>query len=116
MGNGSWLNVGGNNAVTTLGVALDTVGIPEGGGAYNAFDGGRSTRVMTPCADQTCNWTEDEDGIPINRWYPSLETLEDGSVIVIGGELYGGFVNSVSTRLFDLAFLSLECVLLQYSY
>ena len=95
MGNGSWLNVGGNNAVTTLGVALDTVGIPEGGGAYRAFDGGRSTRVMTPCADQTCNWTEDEEGIPINRWYPSLETLEDGSVIVIGGELYGGFVNSV---------------------
>ena len=100
MGNGSWLNVGGNNAVTTMGVALDTIGIAEGGGAYNAFDGGRSTRVMTPCADATCNWTEDEDGIPINRWYPSLETLEDGSVIVIGGELYGGFVNSVCPLLF----------------
>lgn len=51
---------------------------------------------MTPCSDGTCNWTADLDGIPVNRWYPSLETLEDGSVIVIGGEMYGGFVNSVN--------------------
>jgi hypothetical protein len=62
------------------------------------------------------NWTEDVDGIPKNRWYPSLETLEDGSVMIIGGEvrllsllgrpsltlcspctqLWGGFVNSVN--------------------
>lgn len=96
MGNGSWLNVGGNNGVTTLGIANDVAGNPDGGGAYDSFSGGRSTRVMTPCSDSTCNWTEDTDGIPVNRWYPSLETLEDGTVIILGGELYGGFVNSVN--------------------
>lgn len=38
------------------------------------------------------------NGIPISRWYPTVETLEDGSVIIIGGELYGGFVNSVNQK------------------
>lgn len=28
------------------------------------------------------------------RWYPTLETLEDGSLIIIGGNQWGGFVNS----------------------
>ena len=27
------------------------------------------------------------------RWYPTVETLEDGSVIVIGGDINGGYVN-----------------------
>lgn len=28
------------------------------------------------------------------RWYPTLETLEDGSAIILGGCLWGGYVNS----------------------
>lgn len=28
------------------------------------------------------------------RWYPTLENLEDGSLILIGGNQWGGFVNS----------------------
>lgn len=28
------------------------------------------------------------------RWYPTLENLEDGSLIIIGGNKWGGFVNS----------------------
>ncbi|KAM0748117.1 DUF1929-domain-containing protein [Meredithblackwellia eburnea MCA 4105] len=96
LGNGTWVNVGGNQAVTTMGVADADVNITKGQGAYDDYDGGRSVRVITACSDDSCNWTEDVDGIPQNRWYPSLETLEDGSVIIIGGELYGGFVNSVN--------------------
>jgi hypothetical protein len=30
------------------------------------------------------------------RWYPSLETLEDGSIIIIGGCEWGGYVNSAN--------------------
>lgn len=96
MGNGSWLNVGGNNAVTTLGVSVANVNITEGGGAYGDFSGGRTIRVLTPCSDGGCSWTEDVDGMPINRWYPSLETLPTGEMLIMGGELYGGFVNSVN--------------------
>ncbi|KAL8283502.1 hypothetical protein RQP46_005605 [Phenoliferia psychrophenolica] len=101
MGNGSWLNVGGNQAVTTGGnsdVQENITAATTNSGAYDDLNGGRATRVITPCSDETCNWSEDVDGIPINRWYPTLETLEDGSVIVIGGEMYGGFVNSVNQR------------------
>lgn len=29
-----------------------------------------------------------------DRWYPLLETLEDGSIIIIGGNMNGSFVNS----------------------
>lgn len=98
MGNGSWINVGGNQAVTTLGVASNTVNIAEGAGAYDDFSGGRTMRMLTPCTTGKCTWTEDIDGMPINRWYPTIETIEDGTVIVLGGELYGGFVNSVNQR------------------
>ncbi|ORY73590.1 hypothetical protein BCR35DRAFT_333603 [Leucosporidium creatinivorum] len=63
LGNGSWLNVGGNNAVTTGG---------------------------------TCVWHDDPDFMDeAERWYPTLEAVEDGSNIIMGGELWGGFVNSV---------------------
>lgn len=27
------------------------------------------------------------------RWYPEVETLADGSAIIIGGDEWGGFVN-----------------------
>lgn len=87
MGNGSWLNVGGNQAIVAGGVASSDANVTEGAGVYDDYSGGRATRVITPCDDETCNWTEDVDGIPLNRWYPSLETLEDGSVIIIGGEV-----------------------------
>jgi hypothetical protein len=98
MGNGSWLNVGGNNAVAQLGISNSVLNLAEGGGPYKDFSGGRATRMLTPCTTGVCNWSEDVDGIPINRWYPTLETLEDGSAIIIGGELYGGFVNSVDQK------------------
>ncbi|KAL8291595.1 hypothetical protein RQP46_001853 [Phenoliferia psychrophenolica] len=98
MGNGTWLSVGGNNAITTMGVSDSVAGVAEGKGAYDDYSGGRATRVITPCANLTCTWSEDIDGIPLNRWYPTLETIEDGSVMIIGGELWGGFVNSVSQK------------------
>lgn len=85
--------------MTTLGVASNTVNVAEGAGAYDDFSGGRTMRMITPtCPAGKCTWTEDIDGMPINRWYPTIETLEDGTVIVLGGELYGGFVNSVNQR------------------
>jgi hypothetical protein len=33
--------------------------------------------------------------MPENRWYPSVETMLNGSAMIIGSELCGGFVNSV---------------------
>jgi Glyoxal oxidase N-terminus len=67
---------------------------------------------MTPCDDQTCNWIDDPSRyMTTRRWYPTLEALADGSLLVcfrflvckilltgllvqvLGGNKLGGFVN-----------------------
>ncbi|TBU33724.1 copper radical oxidase [Dichomitus squalens] len=90
LGNGTWLNVGGNQAVTTGGVAASS---QNGGGVYDDPDGGKS--LINPCDDSSCEWTLTAD-MSTRRWYPTLETLDDGSAIVLGGCLWGGYVNDAS--------------------
>lgn len=82
------MQVGGNQAVTTGGTASSAANVTEGGGPYDDTSGGRTVRVLDPCTDDSCNWYEDAYAMPINRWYPSLETLPDGDMIVIGGEMW----------------------------
>jgi hypothetical protein len=66
--------------VTTGGVSDSALNITESTstGAYKDLSGGRAQRLITPCDDEKCTWYDDLDGMPLNRWYPSLETLEDG--------------------------------------
>lgn len=111
LGDGRVINAGGNQAVTLGQVDASTgacvlpaahenrADVPRcsfepGGGAYRDYHGGRVVRHITPCDDDTCEWVEERDVLDFQRWYPTLETLEDGSVIIIGGELFGGFVNA----------------------
>ncbi|TCD68055.1 hypothetical protein EIP91_011600 [Steccherinum ochraceum] len=89
LGNGTWLNAGGNQAVTYGG---QTASSQTGGGPYDDPDGGQSLRLLDPCDDGNCNWSIYGD-MTTRRWYPTLETLEDGSIIIIGGDMWGGFVN-----------------------
>ncbi|KAM6502144.1 copper radical oxidase [Amanita muscaria] len=89
MGNGTWINAGGNQAVTVGGIgAPDQAGVPP----YMDADGRQSVRLLNPCDDGTCNWAILPKQID-QRWYPTIETLVDGSVIIIGGCRNGGFVN-----------------------
>ncbi|QRV94399.1 glyoxal oxidase [Ceratobasidium sp. AG-Ba] len=91
LGNGTWLNVGGNPAVTTGGVTIK----PPGTGPYKDFDGGLAMRLITPKEDGTAEWLDDPKlYLTTRRWYPTLETLSDGTMIIIGGNAKGGFVNS----------------------
>ncbi|KAH7913258.1 glyoxal oxidase [Hygrophoropsis aurantiaca] len=89
LGDGRWINVGGNQAVTYGGNAATS---QTGGAPYDDPDGGRSVRLLTPCDNGQCDWVLDNP-LSTRRWYPTLETLEDGSVIIIGGCGYGGYVN-----------------------
>ncbi|GAA5992154.1 hypothetical protein JCM11641_003257 [Rhodosporidiobolus odoratus] len=98
LGNGTWLNVGCNNAVTTCGVSLSELNVTEGFGAYKDMSGGRAARFFTPCLNETCEFYDDISAMPENRWYPHLETMTDGSAMILDGELWGGFVNSVDQR------------------
>ncbi|GJE94392.1 glyoxal oxidase and galactose oxidase domain-containing protein [Phanerochaete sordida] len=90
LANGSWLVVGGNQAVTTGG---DPASSQNGGAApYHDPDGGKSLRLLTPCDDDSCQW-ELVGQMSTRRWYASVETLDDGRVIIMGGDANGGFVN-----------------------
>ena len=86
-GNGSLVNVGGNNAVSVSGDTANTVvnGVNVGA-LYGDSDGGKILRTIDPCTNDQCNWVEWSD-LQVNRWYPSVETLPNGTVAIVGGEL-----------------------------
>ncbi|OAX37361.1 glyoxal oxidase [Rhizopogon vinicolor AM-OR11-026] len=92
LGNGTWLNVGGNQAVTYGGATAKS---ELGGLPYDDPDGGQSIRMLNPCDGQNCDWVL-LTPMTTRRWYPTLETLQDGSIIIFGGCGYGGYVNDAS--------------------
>lgn len=94
LGNGTWLSVGGNKAVKAGG--LDGVNLQ---GPYYDDDGAKSVRLLDPCDNDTnCQWSVNPGGalLQAKRWYPTVETLEDGSAIIIGGCTDGGYVNDAN--------------------
>ncbi|OAV86872.1 hypothetical protein PTTG_01246 [Puccinia triticina 1-1 BBBD Race 1] len=97
LGNGTWISVGGNKAVTSGG--LDGVNLAA---PYFNDDGAKSVRLLDPCDDDTkCQWSVNPGGalLQAKRWYPTVETLEDGSVIIIGGCTDGGYVNDANQNI-----------------
>ncbi|KAG8767739.1 hypothetical protein FRC20_006244, partial [Serendipita sp. 405] len=96
LGDGVWLNVGGNLAVDAGGwMANVSVGAQQGANAYQDWDGGMAIRKILPGPGAT--WTDDPtDYMYSHRWYPSLITLEDGRAFIMGGSKDGAFVNTVN--------------------
>ncbi|KAF9467368.1 copper radical oxidase [Collybia nuda] len=92
LGNGTWVNIGGNQAVTYGGAQADS---QWGGGPYDNPDGRRSIRLLNPCDDGKCDWIL-SPAVTDQRWYPTVETLEDGSLIILGGCRFGGYVNDAN--------------------
>lgn len=97
LANGTWVIYGGNQPVTTGGVATTDQAV------YKDTDGGTAIRMLSPDTAGTANYIQGSQ--PFNkaegdtggwlqmtgrRWYPTIETLEDGSQIVIGGDKNGG--------------------------
>ncbi|KAJ3560349.1 hypothetical protein NP233_g10894 [Leucocoprinus birnbaumii] len=52
-------------------------------------------RLLNPSDDGKCDWVLSPDESD-QRWYPTLETLEDGSMIILGGCRWGGYVNDAN--------------------
>lgn len=96
LGNGTWLNVGGNQAITYGGNQASS---QTGGSPYGDWDGGKAVRLLNPCDDENCNW-EDNPAMYMStrRWYPTVETLEDGSAMILGGCEWGGYVNYAASN------------------
>ncbi|KAF8334888.1 glyoxal oxidase N-terminus-domain-containing protein [Cantharellus anzutake] len=69
LGDGRWVHVGGTGKVSKW-----------------DEDGSQSVRLISPCDDASCQWIEDpKNAMSTTRWYPSVEPMDDGSVIIIGG-------------------------------
>jgi len=92
LGDGRLINVGGNEGITTGGFVPSGTSQPAayGGAPYYDYDGGAayalslihsslqlmgllSIRLLTPCANQTCNWIDNpKNYMTSRRWYPTM--------------------------------------------
>ncbi|KAG5642379.1 hypothetical protein DXG03_002937 [Asterophora parasitica] len=96
--NGSFVTFGGNSAVGRGGKA-GSAGTWDS--EYQDFDGAKSIRVLNPCtssdsfASAQCKWFDDPSVLSMNRkrWYSTAEPLADGSIVLIGGFVGGGYIN-----------------------
>lgn len=100
IGNGSYIVVGGNSALSFGGAnVMDANGSPSTGpvAPYKDYDGRRVVRIMEPNDDATqLKWVDQYNSpnqMDSPRWYPAIEGLADGSVVIIGGATNGGFIN-----------------------
>ncbi|KAJ6471925.1 glyoxal oxidase N-terminus-domain-containing protein [Mycena sanguinolenta] len=77
IGNGTLVNSGGNPIVIT------------------GANGLQGLRLFTPCTNGTCDVYESPTRIRLSsaRWYPSSVRIDDGSIIIWGGSVAGGFIN-----------------------
>jgi len=70
LGNGQYAVFGGNQPVTTDGVAVNDKGKnPTGANPYGNTDGGEAIRVITPCDDGSCQWIEGGDDLTMTVSY-----------------------------------------------
>jgi hypothetical protein len=102
--NGSVITFGGNGAIGPGG-NIGSTRNSAGSGAYDAtygdYDGTKAIRVLNPCTSSQnlnssgCQWFDNPQTLSMQkqRWYSTAETLPDGSVVMIGGFVNGGYVN-----------------------
>ncbi|KAG6836352.1 hypothetical protein H0H93_008908 [Arthromyces matolae] len=102
--NGSYATFGGNGAIGRGG-AIGSQVSSTGNGAWDAlyqdFDGSRAIRILNPCTDSDnwssskCQWFDDSSLLAMQkqRWYSTAEALADGSIVLIGGFVNGGYIN-----------------------
>ena len=102
--NGSYVTFGGNGAIGPGG-NIGSVRNSAGSGAYDAvyedYDGTKAIRILNPCTNSDdfnstkCQWYDNPAQLSMQkqRWYSTAESLADGSVVLIGGFVNGGYVN-----------------------
>ncbi|KAL0959163.1 hypothetical protein HGRIS_014448 [Hohenbuehelia grisea] len=102
--NGSFVTFGGNGAVGpggNIGSVPNNEGSASFDETYKNFDGGKSIRILNPCkssdnfADPKCQWFDDPAVLSMQkkRWYSAAEPLADGTIVLIGGFVNGGYIN-----------------------
>lgn len=89
LSNGTLLNIGGNPVV------VDKTGSAD----FGDVNGLQAIRMFNPCDGANCDMMENPDRFRMAsaRWYNSATRLDDGSVMIIGGSIKGGWINNAST-------------------
>ncbi|KZS91354.1 glyoxal oxidase [Sistotremastrum niveocremeum HHB9708] len=90
--NGSFATFGGNAAIGPQGEKSDQ---GEFDSTYQDYDGAQAIRILNPCSDDGCQWYDGQNQLQMarKRWYAGTEALADGSVVLMGGFVGGGYVN-----------------------
>ncbi|ESQ27574.1 hypothetical protein EUTSA_v10018361mg [Eutrema salsugineum] len=99
------LTVQSNTWCSSGGVLPDGTLLQTGGDK----DGERKARLFSPCQDNSCDWTEVDNGLAARRWYASNHILPDGRQIIIGGRgqfNFEFFPKTNAPNLYSLPFLS----------
>lgn len=100
--NGSVVTFGGNGAVGpggNIGSQVNAAGSGAWDSQYQDFDGAQAIRILNPCtenfSDPSCQWYDNPSVLSMQkrRWYSAAEALPDGSIILIGGFVNGGYIN-----------------------
>jgi hypothetical protein len=103
--NGSYATFGGNGAVGPGGNIGSVLNAGGGSGAYDAtyqdYDGSTAIRILNPCTDSddftstNCQWFDDPSVLAMQkqRWYSAAEALANGTIVLIGGFVNGGYIN-----------------------
>ncbi|KAF8674141.1 Glyoxal oxidase [Rhizoctonia solani] len=95
--NGSFATFGGNGAI---GPGGNVGSVSEWGSGvydetYKDYDGTKAIRILDPCTTGNCAWFDNANVLAMQRkrWYSTAEPLADGSIILIGGFVNGGYIN-----------------------
>ncbi|KAF9265608.1 hypothetical protein L218DRAFT_986303 [Marasmius fiardii PR-910] len=92
LGNGTLVNVGGNPVVEDHTGAAD----------FGDVDGIQAIRLYHPCdpVDEECSFYENPARIRMasSRWYPTVLRISDGSAMIIGGSIKGGWINNATVN------------------
>ncbi|KAI0748553.1 copper radical oxidase [Daedaleopsis nitida] len=93
LSNGTLINVGGNPVVEDHTAAAD----------FGDVDGLQAIRILEPCESSNvdhCSMYENHGHIRMAspRWYNTVLRISDGSAMIIGGSLKGGWINNGTTN------------------
>jgi hypothetical protein len=102
--NGSYATFGGNGAIGpggNVGSQRNNAGSGYYDDTYQDYDGTKAIRILDPCTsadnfdDPKCQWFDEPTQLSMkkNRWYSAAESLGDGSVVIMGGFVNGGYIN-----------------------
>ena len=102
--NGSYVTFGGNGAIGpggNIGSQKNAAGSGAFDATYQDYDGTKAIRILNPCTSSQnlnsseCQWFDNPAVLSMQkqRWYSTAESLPDGSIVMIGGFVNGGYVN-----------------------